>query len=119
MATDSYHAYLALFGILLLATIAHSQDLGFEDNIKELFSKRKNLDMVRQMVEDVDNQLNRLQKRTCFVNAGVSDSCDYKELSSGVNEHNLFNSRDMPGKRSSSPDIVGRLLKSMRAHNRR
>ncbi|GBM30168.1 hypothetical protein AVEN_134212-1 [Araneus ventricosus] len=132
MSTDSYHTYLTIFGILLMATIVRSQDLGLEENVKDILARRKNLDYVRQLVEDMDNQLNRLQKRTCYVNAGMSDSCDYKTLVKDLNNELTWSAGETPGKRKrnnggeamkESHSDIGRFLRSMRVlaanHKRR
>ncbi|XP_055953018.1 uncharacterized protein LOC129988774 isoform X2 [Argiope bruennichi] len=131
MSTDSFHTYLTIFGILLMATIVRSQDLGLEENVKDILARRKNLDYVRQLVEDMDNQLNRLQKRTCYVNAGMSDSCDYKTLVKDLNNELTWSAGETPGKRKrnggeamkETHSEIGRFLRSMRVlaanHKRR
>ncbi|KAF8770479.1 hypothetical protein HNY73_018003 [Argiope bruennichi] len=125
MSTDSFHTYLTIFGILLMATIVRSQDLGLEENVKDILARRKNLDYVRQLVEDMDNQLNRLQKRTCYVNAGMSDSCDYKTLVKDLNNELTWSAGETPGKRKrnggeamkETHSEIGRFLRSMRKSN--
>ncbi|GFU48990.1 RNase H domain-containing protein [Nephila pilipes] len=130
MSSDNYHTYFTIFGILLLATIIRSQDLGLEENVKELLARRKSLDYVKQLVEDMDNQLNRLQKRTCYVNAGMSDSCDYKALVKDLNNEVSWSAGETPGKRKRNGEAlkeshadIGRFLRSMRVlaanHKRR
>ena len=39
------------------------------------------------------------RKRTCYFNAGLSHSCDYKELVGAVDEANYWSSELTPGRR--------------------
>ncbi|XP_035214243.1 uncharacterized protein LOC118188019 isoform X3 [Stegodyphus dumicola] len=64
MAALQYYTCLTLFGILLLAMVARAQDYGLEENVKELVARRKSLEFMKQLVEDIDDQLNRLHFAT-------------------------------------------------------
>ncbi|GFU48988.1 uncharacterized protein NPIL_125981 [Nephila pilipes] len=100
MSSDNYHTYFTIFGILLLATIIRSQDLGLEENVKELLARRKSLDYVKQLVEDMDNQLNRLHKRSCVLRLPGMD-CDYGGLTGNAKDESFWVGDDSPGKKRS------------------
>ncbi|XP_015904287.1 uncharacterized protein [Parasteatoda tepidariorum] len=93
MASESYPSYFIFLGVILMvATIAQCEDYGLEDNVKELLARRKNLDYVRQLVEDMGNQLNKLHKRACILRIpGVE--CELGDL---IGAQSYWN--DSPGK---------------------
>ncbi|GIY33583.1 RNase H domain-containing protein [Caerostris extrusa] len=74
--------------------------------------------------------VNCSRKRTCYVNAGMSDSCDYKALVKDLNNEMTWSAGETPGKRKRNGDAlkeshadIGRFLRSMRVlaanHKRR
>lgn len=76
--------------------------------------------------------VNCCRKRTCYVNAGMSDSCDYKTLVKDLNNELTWSAGETPGKRKrnnggeamkESHSDIGRFLRSMRVlaanHKRR
>ncbi|GIY61450.1 uncharacterized protein CEXT_295961 [Caerostris extrusa] len=74
--------------------------LGLEENVKELLARRKSLDYVRQLVEDMDNQLNRLHKRSCFLRLPGMD-CDYGGIPGSNKDQSFWVGDDSPGKKRS------------------
>nr|XP_042897243.1 uncharacterized protein LOC107436961 isoform X2 [Parasteatoda tepidariorum] len=132
MASESYPSYFIFLGVILMvATIAQCEDYGLEDNVKELLARRKNLDYVRQLVEDMGNQLNKLQKRNCAFNAGMNDECSINNMNKDLANDMHWLGNDLPGKRkrAQNPSYkdgqsdIGSFLRSMRVlaanHKRR
>ncbi|KFM69182.1 hypothetical protein X975_18249, partial [Stegodyphus mimosarum] len=100
MAALQYYTCLSLFGILLLAMIARAQDYGLEENVKELVARRKSLEFMKQLVEDIDDQLNRLHKRSCTIQLpGVE--CVYEDQAKKAKDKEVWLKDDSPGKKRS------------------
>ena len=45
----------------------------------------------------------KTRKRTCYINAGMTHNCDFKELLSAVNARKFWESSHSPGRRKRSP----------------
>ncbi|XP_076304325.1 uncharacterized protein LOC143222153 [Tachypleus tridentatus] len=108
---------------LIVATLAfETTDYEFEKSLKGIIARRKSLSYIKNMLRDLDARLEKLQKRTCFLNAGMSHSCDYKDLVSAVDEQKFWSSEHSPGKRRGSissdvpkPGSPSRLMRLLRS----
>ncbi|XP_076373148.1 uncharacterized protein LOC143257990 [Tachypleus tridentatus] len=91
---------------LLVATLVFATaDYEFEESLKDILAQRKGLSNIKNMIHDMESRLNNLQKRTCFLNAGMSLSCDYKDLVSALDEQKFWASEYSPGRRRRSAPL--------------
>ncbi|XP_014678914.1 PREDICTED: uncharacterized protein LOC106818756 [Priapulus caudatus] len=51
--------------------------------MEQLALKRSRLLALQQLLKELDNSYETIQKRTCLMNGGMSHSCDYSEMSPG------------------------------------
>ncbi|XP_022240750.1 uncharacterized protein LOC111085612 [Limulus polyphemus] len=94
---------MLFLGGLVVATVAFATvDYEFEKSLKDILAQRKGLSYMKNMIHDLDSRLENLQKRTCFLNAGMSHSCDYRDLVSAVDEQKFWASENSPGRRRRS-----------------
>lgn len=46
---------------------------------------------------------NEYRKRSCLINAGLSNNCDFRDFISAANARRIWESQSSPGKRSINP----------------
>ncbi|KAK8787097.1 hypothetical protein V5799_023126 [Amblyomma americanum] len=71
-------------------------------SIRQIVNRRKGLEIIREIVDDLHRQLTTLHKRSCHIDAGLNRGCDYKDIMDAVEENKFWKSRDSPGRRRRS-----------------
>lgn len=91
-------------GLLASLVLAEEEEEKVEQALKmleHLTETRKGLDSLRKIVTDIDGDLQKTQKRTCYVGGGMGGHCSAAFLSDRVNMHDYLNSGMSPGKKRS------------------
>lgn len=108
--------WLVCFSVMaMVATVfaAHVQPIQ-ESEVAEMPERLRELLLVRRLISSLRaaEALPELQarpaqgirKRTCYINAGLSHGCDYKDLVGAMAEKNYWDSLNSPGRRRRSLD---------------
>ncbi|KAG8195136.1 hypothetical protein JTE90_013608 [Oedothorax gibbosus] len=94
----------SLVFILSLLVLAEVADLSFSSpiipqrSLRDIVYKRRQLSYIKNLLQDLDDKLEKLEKRSCAINIPGSD-CDYSEISGTGKDQGFWNSRLVPGKR--------------------
>lgn len=101
MTFNSSYRFLALCVLVVIVVKVAAQDFNIEENIKDLLARRKNMEFMRQLIEDMDNQLTRLHKRSCYLRLPGMD-CDYGDIAGNIKDQSMWGHEDSPGKKRRS-----------------
>ncbi|XP_064480844.1 uncharacterized protein LOC135394181 isoform X1 [Ornithodoros turicata] len=94
---------VAVLGFIAITCIASFWvDADLTEDIQKITNRRRNLELVREIVDDLHRQLTSLHKRSCHIDAGLNRGCDYKDILDAVEENKFWKSKDSPGRRKRS-----------------
>ncbi|KAK8721787.1 hypothetical protein OTU49_012572 [Cherax quadricarinatus] len=95
---------LMLMTSLLMLSMGHTIQ---ESEMIDLPQRLQELLLIRRLINNMnaaeaamtrDSQPD-VKKRTCYINAGLSHGCDYKDLVGAMAEKNYWDSLNSPGRR--------------------
>ncbi|XP_029835374.2 uncharacterized protein LOC8042751 isoform X2 [Ixodes scapularis] len=95
---------VALLAFVLVACAFVGVNADMTEDIRQIVNRRKGLEVIRDIVDDLHRQLTTLHKRSCHIDAGLNRGCDYKDILDAVEENKFWKSRDSPGRRRRSVD---------------
>lgn len=110
MVTVQCKLMAAMALVLVCCALGTSNADYTADDIRQIVNRRKGLEIIREIVDDLHRQLTTLQnvasffKRSCHIDAGLNRGCDYKDIMDAVEENKFWKSRDSPGRRRRSID---------------
>nr|UES72866.1 calcitonin A [Carausius morosus] len=93
---------LVLVTSVLATAIATPADLNNDllaAHMKAIQQHRRTVQMLRDLLNEMDAGMATVQKRTCYVNAGLSHGCDYKDVIRAIDEEKYWRSVNSPGRR--------------------
>nr|QBX89032.1 diuretic hormone 31 [Nephrops norvegicus] len=105
-------AWLVLMGVITLAT-PHPHPIQESDS-GEIPQRLRELLLIRRLISTLNaaesddvalpygQQQPMMRKRTCYLNAGLSHGCDYKDLVGATAEKNYWDSLSSPGRKKRS-----------------
>nr|XP_037277407.1 uncharacterized protein LOC119170369 [Rhipicephalus microplus]UKD60441.1 calcitonin A splice variant [Rhipicephalus microplus] len=103
MVTTTQCKFLAALALVLLCCAMVTTNADYTvDDIRQIVNRRKGLEIIREIVDDLHRQLTTLHKRSCHIDAGLNRGCDYKDIMDAVEENKFWKSRDSPGRRRRS-----------------
>lgn len=103
MVTTTQCKLLAALALVLLCCALATTNADYTvDDIRQIVNRRKGLEIIRDIVDDLHHQLTTLHKRSCHIDAGLNRGCDYKDIMDAVEENKFWKSRDSPGRRRRS-----------------
>ncbi|XP_067009804.1 uncharacterized protein [Anabrus simplex] len=76
-----------------------SQEL-INSHLKALQESRRTVQLLREILDDMDSNMEVVQKRSCIIGGGVNRACDYQDVLNSGNDLRHLLSEDAPGKRS-------------------
>ncbi|XP_077559880.1 uncharacterized protein LOC144174833 isoform X1 [Haemaphysalis longicornis] len=104
MVTVQCKLMAAMALVLVCCALGTSNADYTADDIRQIVNRRKGLEIIREIVDDLHRQLTTLHKRSCHIDAGLNRGCDYKDIMDAVEENKFWKSRDSPGRRRRSID---------------
>ncbi|XP_076345464.1 uncharacterized protein LOC143244517 [Tachypleus tridentatus] len=87
-------------GLFFLVVISAEEDI--RKFLEEISQKRKTFSYIKSLIDELDNKIVMLKKRTCKMNAGMTHGCDYTEFLKAQQDHEFWANRFSPGRRRRS-----------------
>lgn len=89
--------FAIFFSIVLATNAENTADL--ERLLERVSQRRQEINQLRNLLSSLDDSYSTIQKRTCLMNAGLSHSCDYSEMSKAGDQLRYLTSGLSPGRR--------------------
>ncbi|XP_054723260.1 uncharacterized protein LOC129233231, partial [Uloborus diversus] len=67
-------------------------------SLREIVNKRRQLSYIKNILQDLDSKLEKLEKRSCAINLPGMD-CDYGDVTGTGKDQDFWLSRMAPGKK--------------------
>ncbi|XP_042884159.1 uncharacterized protein LOC122260814 isoform X2 [Penaeus japonicus] len=105
---------LTLTGLSLSAHVQPVQDSDLStvpERLREFLLIRRLINNLHaaeagQEIPAVVEDPTRIRKRTCYINAGLSHGCDYKDLVGAMAEKSYWDSLSSPGRRRRAAEVA-------------
>ncbi|XP_023219108.1 uncharacterized protein LOC111621259 isoform X1 [Centruroides sculpturatus] len=94
------NVFWILIGVGMCITAVQC-DSEMESSIRDILTKRRYLKYARKVLDDFNNQLDNLHKRSCVLNLPGMD-CEYGDISGSGKDQDFWTSGRTPGKKRRS-----------------
>lgn len=91
--------------LLILSLLVLSEaDFGLSSStipqrsLREIVNKRRQLNYLKGLLQDLDDKLERMEKRSCLINIPGTD-CDYRDITGIGKDHGIWMDKMAPGKK--------------------
>ncbi|XP_022236259.1 uncharacterized protein LOC111083847 [Limulus polyphemus] len=106
---------LGVVGICFLLVTSAQEDV--TDLLKDLLTKKKTLYYIKTLIQDVDNSLESLRKRSCGAFSLPGMNCDLVDLKGISQDQDHWENGMTPGRRQTPQHFAGRVNVPSKTHN--
>lgn len=109
--------FTVLLGLIGLTLSAHVQPIQ-ESELSSVPERLREFLLIRRLINNLKvveagheipaavEDPSRIRKRTCYINAGLSHGCDYKDLVGAMAEKSYWDSLSSPGRRRRAAEVA-------------
>ncbi|XP_029835375.2 uncharacterized protein LOC8042751 isoform X3 [Ixodes scapularis] len=105
MAVQCKTVALLAFVLVACAFVGVNADMT-EDSIRQIVNRRKGLEVIRDIVDDLHRQLTTLHKRACGPGLLPGQDCAPGNIAGGGQDHDFIIGDTLPGRRRRFSDRI-------------